>query len=219
MTQPGLPFHIFIKNTTYVTLLIMVGDVLTCSMAAFAFARLRFPNRDKLFILVISTMMLPDVATMVPTFLLFNAIGWVDTLQPLWIRHWFAGSAFNIFLFRQFFRTIPFELDEAARIDGAGTWRIWLRVVMPLSQPVIATIAIFSFIAGWTDFLDPVIYINSMDKRTIALGLQAYIGAYASSWHFLMAATTITTLPIVIIFLTFQRFFVRGISMTGIAGR
>ena len=219
LTLPGLPFLTFIKNSLHVCFLTVVGDVLTASMAGFAFARLRFPFRDRLFLLVLSTMMLPGAVTMVPTFLLFKTLGWVDTLKPLWVGHWFGGTAFNIFLFRQFMRTLPVELDEAARVDGASNWRIWLQLCMPLSQPAIATVAIFSFIWGWTDFMHPLIYLNSMDKRTVALGLHAFLGTYASTWNYLMAATTITTLPIVIMFFSGQRYFVRGISMTGIAGR
>jgi len=219
MTQPGLPFAIFYKNTIYITLLSIAGNLITASMAGFAFGRLRFPLRDKLFILVISTMMLPFAVTMVPTYLLFNAVGWLNTFKPLWIPHWFGGGAFNIFLFRQYFRTIPIELDEAARIDGAGNWHIWLGICLPLSQPVIATVAIFSFISGWTDFMGPLIYLNSMDKRTIALGLYAFVDQYSAGWNYMMAATTLSILPIVLVFVLGQRYFVRGITMTGMAGR
>ena len=214
-----LPFHLYFRNTLVVTVWGVAGCVITSSLVGFGFARLRFPGRDFLFVLLLSTMMLPWIVTMIPRFIMFKAIGWVDTLLPLFVPEWFGGSPFYIFLVRQFFMTIPYELDEAARVDGASNWRIWLQILVPLSGPVMATVMIFSFISNWNDFMGPLIYLNSMDRRTVALGLANFKGLYSSEWNLMMAASTVTVIPILLLFFFAQRYFMKGIVMTGMGGR
>ncbi len=214
-----LPFHLFVKNTLIITLSATAGSILTASLAGFAFARLRFPARTFLFGLCLSSMMLPYAVTMIPQFILFKSLGWVNTLLPLTVPAWFGGGAFFIFLCRQFFMTIPYEYDDAARIDGAGEWQIWARVMLPLSRPVIATIAVFSFVNHWNDFMGPLIYLHSMEKRTIAVGLRTYLGMEGTDWNYLMAAAVASTLPILILFFSAQRYFIKGVVMSGLAGR
>jgi multiple sugar transport system permease protein len=214
-----LPFHLFVKNTLIITLSATAGSILTASLAGFAFARLRFPARTFLFGLCLSSMMLPYAVTMIPQFILFMALGWVNTLLPLTVPSWFGGGAFFIFLCRQFFMTIPYEYDDAARIDGAGEWQIWARVMLPLSRPVIATIAVFSFVNHWNDFMGPLIYLHSMEKRTIAVGLRTYLGMEGTDWNYLMAAAVASTIPILILFFSAQRYFIKGVVMSGLAGR
>lgn len=214
-----LPFALFFRNTLIVTTLGVLGSVLTSSMVGFGFARLRFPGRDVLFVLLLSTLMLPWIVTMIPRFIMFKTVGWVDTLLPLFVPEWFGGSAFFIFLVRQFFMTIPYDLDEAARVDGASNWRIWSQILLPLSGPVIATVVIFSFINNWNDFMGPLIYLNSLDRRTLALGLANFKGLYSSEWNLMMAASTVTVAPILVLFFVAQRYFMKGIVMTGMGGR
>lgn len=214
-----LPFHIFLKNTLIVTFVSMIGGVLTASLTGYAFARLRFRGRDFLFTLCLSTMMLPSAVTMIPQFILFRNLGWVDTLKPLTVPAWFGGGAFFIFLCRQFFMSIPYEYDDAAKIDGANEWQIWARIIMPLSHPVIATMTIFSFVNHWNDFMGPLIYLHSMEKRTIAIGLRTFVGMDGSDWNYLMAAAVATTIPVLILFFSAQKYFIRGVVMSGLSGR
>lgn len=214
-----LPFALWAWNTIVIVVLSMAGSILTASMAGFGFARLRFPGRGVLFTVVLSTMMLPSIVTLIPKFILFTNLGWVNTNLPLWVPSWFGGDAFFIFLCRQFFLTVPHELDEAARIDGASSWRIYLQLMLPLSKPVIATMAIFAFQGGWNDFLGPLIYLPDREKMTLAVGLNTMLGMYQTNWNYLMAASTMMTLPVVIIFFLAQRHFIRGITTTGLAGR
>jgi multiple sugar transport system permease protein len=214
-----LPFAMWAWNTIVIVVLSMAGSILTSSMAGFAFARLRFPGRGILFTIVLSTMMLPSIVTLIPKFILFTNLGWVNTNLPLWVPAWFGGDAFFIFLCRQFFLTIPHELDEAARIDGASSWRIYGQLMLPLSKPVLATMAIFAFQGGWNDFLGPLIYLPDREKMTLAVGLNTMLGMYQTNWNYLMAASTLMTLPVIIIFFLAQRQFIRGIATTGLAGR
>ncbi len=214
-----LPFAMWAWNTIVIVVLSMAGSILTSSMAGFGFARLRFPGRGVLFTVVLSTMMLPSIVTLIPKFILFTNLGWVNTNLPLWVPSWFGGDAFFIFLCRQFFLTIPHELDEAARIDGASSWRIYLQLMLPLSKPVLATMAIFAFQGGWNDFLGPLIYLPDREKMTLAVGLNTMLGMYQTNWNYLMAASTMMTLPVIIIFFLAQRQFIRGITTTGLAGR
>jgi multiple sugar transport system permease protein len=214
-----LPFHLFVKNTLIITLTATAGSILTASMAGFAFARLRFPGRNFLFGLCLSSMMLPYAVTMIPQFILFKSIGWINTLLPLIVPSWFGGGAFFIFLSRQFFMAIPYEFDDAARIDGAGDWQIWARVMTPMSRPVMATIAVFSIVNHWNDFMGPLIYLHSIEKRTIAVGLRTYLGMEGTDWNYLMAAAVASTIPILILFFSAQRYFVKGVVMSGLAGR
>jgi len=210
-----IPFATFVKNTAVVTGLCILGELSTASIVAYAFARLRFRGKTILFWLVLSTMMLPGQVTMIPVFILFNALGWVDTLKPLIVPSFFGGGAFYIFLLRQFFSSIPFELDDAAKIDGCTPFGIYWRVVLPLSKPALATVAVFSFVEHWNDFLRPLIYLNSLEKQTIAVGLRSFQGQHGTDFHWLMAASTMALIPILIIFFIAQRHFVRGMALTG----
>ena len=213
------PFHLYLRNTLTVVAGAMSGTLLTSSMAAYAFARLRFPGRSALFSIVIMTMMLPGVVTMIPTFVLFKLLGWVNTLYPLFVPAWFGGSAFNVFLFRQFFMTLPYELEEAARIDGAGFFRIYSRITVPLSGPVFATVAIFSFIGNWNNFMGPLIYLTSREKFTLALGIQTFRSEFQVRWANIMVAASLMTIPCLLVFFFFQRFFFQGVVMSGVSGR
>lgn len=213
------PFLLFARNTLIITAGAMAGTLITSSMVAYGFARLRFPGRDVLFVVLLSTMMLPWIVRLIPSFLIFKYLGWIDTYLPLIVPYWFGGGAFYIFLVRQFFMTIPYELGEAARIDGASSWRIWLQLMVPLSQPVMATVAVFSFIQHWNAFLLPLIYIRSLENRTISLGLQAFQGMSGDRWNLLMAASAMATFPMIALFFFAQRFFLRGIVTTGLHGR
>jgi len=171
-----IPLGTFIKNTVIVTIMCMMGELLTASMVAFAFARLRFRGNNFLFWLVLSSMMLPGQVTMIPIFILFKTLGWVDTLKPLIVPSFLGGGAFYIFLLRQFFTSIPKELDEAAKLDGCSPLRIYWHIILPLSKPALATVAVFSFIAHWNDFMTPLIYLNSIEKQTLAIGLKWFQG-------------------------------------------
>jgi multiple sugar transport system permease protein len=214
-----LPFGRYLVNTLVITIVATAGSVLSSSFVAFGFARLRFPERDKLFVLVLATLMIPWQVTLIPTFILFKELGWVNTYLPLTVTHFFGGGAFNIFLMRQYYMTIPYDLDEAARIDGASSLQIWWQVLLPLATPALGTIAVFGVLHHWNDFLGPLIFMNKPDMRTMALGLQFFIGQYGTRWNQLMAVSVIMTLPIIALFFSAQRLFMRGIVMTGLAGR
>ena len=214
-----LPFARYFLNSLIVSLLATLGNTLSASFVAFGFARLRFPERDKLFVLVLMTLMIPFQVTLIPTFILFKNLGWVNTYLPLTVPHFLATSAFYVFLMRQFFMTIPYDLDEAARIDGASSFQIWWRILLPLSAPALGTVAVFSMLNSWNDFLGPLIYMNKPDMRTMALGLQFFVGQYGTRWNQLMAVAVVMTAPVVFLFFFAQRFFMRGIAMTGITGR
>jgi ABC-type glycerol-3-phosphate transport system permease component len=214
-----VPFYVYVGNTFLITLLATLGTVVTSSLAAFAFARLRFPARNFMFLLVISTMMLPGAVTLIPRFLIFRSLGWLDTFLPLIVPYWLGGTAFSIFLLRQFFLSLPRELDEAARLDGASSLQILLRVVLPLSGPALATVVIFQVWGHWNEFLDPLIYINSMDKYTIALALRNFQNVRSQRINYLMAMSLIQVLPILLLFFSAQRYFIRGIHLSGLSGR
>ncbi len=215
----AVDFARYFWNTLYVTLASTAGTLLTASLAAFAFARLRFPLRGPLFGVVLSTIMLPGIVTLIPTFILFRALDWIDTFKPLVVPNWLGGGAFSIFLFRQFFMTLPLELDEAARVDGASNFLIYWRILLPLSTPVLATVAIFSIIYNWNDFFTPLIYLQSPEKWTMAIGLQSFKDLYSTSWNLMMAASTVMIAPLLALFFTAQQYFTSGIQMSGIAGR
>jgi ABC-type glycerol-3-phosphate transport system permease component len=184
-------------------------------MVAFAFARLEFRGREPLFWLVLSTMMLPGQVTMIPVFILFNWLGWVDTLKPLIVPSFLGGGAFYIFLLRQFFTNIPRDLDDAAKIDGCSPFTLYWKIILPLSKPALATVAVFSFVGHWNDFMTPLIYLNSPENQTIAVGLQSFRGQYGTDLHLLMAASTLALLPVLAIFASAQRYFIQGITFTG----
>ena len=217
------------RNTVIITVAGVIGQVISSAIVAYSFSRLRWRGRDTLFSLVLATMMLPSVVTMIPQFVLFAkypAFGfqdsqtWINTFLPLTVPA-FTGSAFNIFLLRQFMRGIPIELSEAAKIDGAGEVRIWWDIVMPLSKPALATIAIFTFNGAWTDFMGPLLYLQSEELYTLQLGLRQFEAAAggAPAWHWLMAASLIVMLPVLAVFVSFQQYFIEGISLTGMGGR
>lgn len=214
-----LPFGLFFKNTTVITFSTMLGQILSASLVAYGFARLRARGRDLLFMLVLATMMIPSQVTMIPTFILFSLLGWVNTFKPLIIPSYFGGGAFFIFLLRQFYMTIPLELDDAARIDGCGYFDIYWRILLPLIKPGLATVAIFSFMWTWNDFMGPLIYLNSFEKLTIALGLSRFTGMYGmSAWNLLMAASLVATLPCLLLFFFAQKYFIQGVVITGLKG-
>lgn len=205
-----------LSNTVVITTLSVLGQVLSCSLVGFGFARFSFRGRNILFMIMLSTMMLPAQVTMIPVFVLFRSLGMIDTFWPLVIPMWLA-SPFFVFMFRQFFAQIPEELIEAARIDGASNWRIYWQLMMPLSGPVIAIVSIYTFLAAWNDFLNPLIYLNSAENRTIALALNAFRGQYGvSDVHLLMAATVVAMLPCIVLFFAMQRYFVQSIAMSGL---
>ncbi len=209
-------FLVALKNTLTITVLCLIGQVSSASLVAYGFARIRFPGRDFLFALVLSTMMLPSQVTMIPMFILFRSLGWVDTFKPLIVPSFFGGGAFFIFLLRQFFLTIPKDLEDAARIDGCGRVRIFLQIILPLAKPALITVSIFSFMSHWNDFMGPLIYLNSEHKRTLAIALQSFQGQYTADWNLLMAASVVVLIPVLVIFFTLQRYFVEGIVLTGL---
>jgi multiple sugar transport system permease protein len=213
-----LPFHLFLKNTLTITISCIIGQTLSASLVAFGFSRMRFPGRDFLFIMVLATMMLPAQVTMIPSFILFVKLRWIDTLKPLIVPSFFGGGAFFIFLLRQFFLTIPSELEDAAKIDGCSPLGIFRNVALPLSKPALATVAIFSFMGHWNDFMGPLIYTQSMEKKTLALGLFSFKGLHGTEYHLMMAAAIAVLLPVLIIFFSAQKYFVQGIVMSGIKG-
>lgn len=212
-----IPFASCFKNTVIITFTSVVGLMLASSLAGYSFARLRWKGKNVLFIIVLSTMMLPTQVTMIPQFIVFRHLKWIDTFWPLIVPA-FAGSAFQIFLFRQFFMTIPVEYDEAARIDGCTIMGIYWRIILPMSLPVLATGALFAFRFRWDQFLEPLIYLHSIRNYTIALGLRMFLGEYSTSWHYLMAASCVSMLPVLITFFVGQRYFVQGVVVTGIKG-
>jgi ABC-type glycerol-3-phosphate transport system permease component len=217
-----VPFATFTLNTIIITVLSVTGMLLTSSIVAYSFARFRYPGRDIFFLITLGTMMLPYEVTLIPTYLLFNRLGWLDTFLPLIVPYWFGGNAFSIFLMRQFFMTIPRELDDAARIDGANFIRIFWNILMPLSGPALATLAVIGFIANWNDFLGPLIFLESRSNFTIALGLRYFQNVAGLGGepmhHLLMAASVTFTIPCIVIFFVAQRYFVQGIALSGVKG-
>jgi ABC-type glycerol-3-phosphate transport system permease component len=212
-----LPFDRFYLNTLKITGLTVIGVVISSSLAGFAFARLRFPGRNLLFIIVLSTMMLPYHVTIIPQYMLFAKLGWVNTHAPLWVPWWF-GDAFSIFLLRQFFMTIPLELDDAARIDGCSRFGVFLRIILPLSVPVLAVVAIFEFTWSWNNFFSPLIYLNSIKLFPVALGLHQFIQKAGTNLQYMMAQTVVFVIPVLVVFFIAQSRFVQGIVVTGVKG-
>ena len=213
-----VPFLNYYRNSVFVASLAVLGSVLSSSLVAFAFARLRGPGKNILFIILLSTLMLPTEVTLVPIYLTMRYLGWLDSFRPLIIPYWFGG-AFYIFLLRQFFMTIPTELDDAAKIDGATFFDIYWRIVIPLSKPALATVAIFSFYDSWNDFRGPLIYLNSQNLLTLPLGLSHFMSQLGNThWNYLMAATLLTLIPPLLIFFFAQRFFIQGAVLTGLKG-
>jgi multiple sugar transport system permease protein len=211
------PFVIYFRNTIYVVFMDLIGTVLSASIVGFAFARLRWRGRDLLFIFTLATMMLPGAVTLIPRYLIFKELHWLDSYRPLWVPSFF-GYPFFIFLMRQFYTTIPFDLDDAALIDGCSHFGVWRRICLPLTKPALAACGIFTFNATWNDFLGPLIYLSSQNKLTLALGLLAFRGPHVTDWHLLMAASVIAMAPVIALFFFAQKYFIQGITFTGVKG-
>jgi multiple sugar transport system permease protein len=213
----ALPFFAYFRNTAVIAVLSVLGLLLSSSLAGYSFARLRWRGKSVLFMIVLSTMMLPAQVTMIPRFVLFRYLDWIDTYLPLIVPAWF-GTAFQIFLLRQFFQTIPHEMDEAARMDGCSTLGIYWRIILPLSKPALMTGALFAFQYRWNQFLEPLIYLNTHSKFTLALGLRLFQSSYSTNWNLLMAASTMAMLPVLLAFYFGQRRFIQGVVITGVKG-
>jgi len=214
----SVPFGQYFKNTMTIELFTVSGVLITSIMSAYSFARLKWPGRDWIFAMLLGTMMLPYAVTLIPTFMLWKSFGALNSFVPLTVPAWFGGGAFNIFLLRQFFMSIPKELDEAAYMDGARPFTVLWKVIVPLSKPALIVVGIFSFIDVWNDFLGPIIYLNSNEKFTLALGLATFKGLYNAQWGYLMAASATIVAPILLLFFFAQRYFIEGITLTGIKG-
>ena len=213
----AVPFLKYFINTFTILIPSVIGILISCCMGAYAFSRLNWPYRDFVFAVLMTTLMLPYAVTLIPTFLIWAKLGLVNTFWPLIIPKWF-GAIFYIFLLRQFFLTIPKELDEAAKIDGANPLQILWHVILPLSRPALITVAIFAALAEWNDFLGPLIYLNNDEDYTLAIGLAQFTGLYHSQWNLLMAASTMVVIPVIILFFFAQKHFIEGIALTGTKG-
>ena len=212
-----ITFFLYLRNTLTIAILATIGVLISSSLVSYSLARIPWPGRNILFILTIATLMLPFQVTMIPLFIVFKNLGWVNSWYPLIVPHWFGGALY-IFLLRQFFMTIPMELSEAARIDGASELRIYSRIILPLSKPALATVAIFEFIARWRDYIGPLIYLSDQKQYTLSLGIYEYRSQYGAEWGLLMAASVLITMPIILLFFFLQKIFVQGIALTGIKG-
>ena len=221
----ALPFGTFFVNSVKLALLNTVGPLISCSMAAFAFAALRFRFREPIFGLLLATLIIPFQVVLVPNFVLYRLLphpastsgNWIGTQEPLWVGA-FLGGAFGTFLLRQFFLAIPRELGDAARVDGANPWHIYRHIYLPLAQPALATLAIFTFMWTWNDLIDPIIYLRDIETFTLTAGLSLFQGQFVGKWPLLMAGALVSVLPMIVLFVIAQRQFVRGIAMTGIKG-
>jgi multiple sugar transport system permease protein len=221
VTHEKMDFPLYTRNTLVIAVLSVLGAVLSCSLVAYGFAKVPFPGRGVLFAIMLATMMVPFTVRMVPLFSILRWIGdhtpvqMLGTLRPLWVPAFF-GSAFNIFLLRQFYLTIPDELSDAARIDGCSDFGIWWRIILPLSKPALAVVALFTYLWAWNDFLGPLIYMQDPSQYTLALGLQVFQSAHGGTeWHHLMAASVLVCLPVIVLFFLAQRTFIQGIATTG----
>ena len=210
-----LPFGLFFRNSFLIAVTATIGQLLSSSLVAYSFARIRFRGREFFFVLLLATMMVPPQVTMIPMFLMFREIGWTDSFLPLIVPQFFGG-AFNVFLLRQFFRSIPYELDEAALIDGCSKFGVYWRIVLPLSKPALIVVAIFTFLWHWKDLMGPLIYLDSMNKRTIALGLAYLRNPYETGWHLIMAASVAALIPVLILFFIGQKYILEGITLAGV---
>jgi multiple sugar transport system permease protein len=217
LNNPSFKFLLFLKNSLYYCLMSTIGLTLSCSLVAYSFARLRWWGRNFWFIVTLATLMIPYPVTLIPRYLIFSQIGWVNTFKPLIVPD-FLGNAFFIFLLRQFFMTIPVDYSDSARIDGANDFQIFWRIMLPLARPALVTVALFTFLADWNDFLAPLIYLTDGSKYTLAVGLAAFRGQYRTQWDLMMAASTVVTMPVVILFFFAQKQFIQGITMTGMKG-
>lgn len=213
-TIAAFPFWRYARNTLFITVLVVIGNVLSNSFIAYGFAKLDFPGKKLMFALVLSTMMIPGFVTMIPQYVLFSKIGWVGTYLPLIVPSFF-GNSFNIFLMRQFYLSINNELIEAAEIDGANHLYIWSHLMLPLTKPALITIAINSFNAAWNDFLGPLLYIQDQEKYTLQIGLQVFQNQATTQWNYLMAGATLVLIPTILLFFFAQRYFIEGMDLTG----
>ncbi len=217
LTYENTMFATWTLNTLIITFWVVLGILLSSTLVAYGFARVKFPGRNFWFIFTIATIMLPPQVTMIPLYIFYFRIDWLDTFNPLTIPAWFGGGALNIFLLRQFFMSIPTELEDAAYIDGASRFQILWRIFMPLSLPAVLTVAIFSFQSVWNDFYGPLIYLRSIENFTLALGINQFRGLYGDTQiQFMMAVSFLMTIPMIIVFFVAQRFFIRGITLTGV---
>ena len=210
-----IPFFRYFGNTLTIFVLKAIGAAISCSLAAYGFSRLEWPGRDLVFVLVLSTMMLPFQVTMIPLYIIFDRLGWIGTYRPLVVPSW-LGYAFSIFLLRQFFRTIPQEMSEAARIDGCSEFRIYWQIVLPLARPALATLVLYEFMWTWNDFFGPLLYLNDQKRWTLSLGLLQFRSQHSIEWELLMAAATLITLPSIVLYFFGQKTFIQGIATTGL---
>lgn len=215
-TYEGMFFSRWLWNTVYISAMVLLGTLLTSSLCAYGFARIRFPGRDFWFIATIASIMLPPQVTLIPLYVLFFNLGWLNTFHPLIIPAWFGGGAINIFLLRQFFLQLPVELEDAAYIDGANRLQIWGRIFIPLSLPALLTVAIFTFQGTWSDFYGPLIYLTGRDKYTLVIGMNLFNSQFGTEIHYMMAIAFLMTIPMIIVFFVAQRYFVGGIVLTGV---
>lgn len=217
LTSPAFPFLRLLRNTLFYTVFSTLGVLLSSIIVAYAFARLEFRGRDVLFAITLSTMMLPGIVTLIPTYILFRWFGWVGTYAPLIVPYFF-GSAYNIFLLRQFMMTIPWELTDAAKVDGANEFTTMVKIVTPLVKPALLVIAVFHFMWTWNDFFGPLIYLDDITEYPLVMGLYAFQTRFGVKWNLMMAASLSTTLPLIILFFIAQRYFIEGITLTGLKG-
>jgi multiple sugar transport system permease protein len=215
-----LPFVRFFRNSVVIAVFAVIGDVVSSAFIAYGFARLRFPGRSLLFLLMLSTMMFPFAVRMIPLFIIFRELGWINTFLPLIVPSYFGTNAFFIFLLYQFFRGIPNQVTEVARVDGANELQIWWHIVLPLARPALAVVAILAFQQSWNDFLQPLVFLTDQNNFTVTLGLYSLIGGQDATqrWQYLMAATVVTITPVVVLFFFAQRYFIRGITISGLKG-
>ena len=211
------PFGRYYVNTTIITVLSVIGQVCSSAVVAYGFARFRFPGRGLLFLIVLSTLMIPFHMLIIPRFILFKYMNWLDTFLPLIVPNFFGG-AFSIFLLRQYFMTIPLDLDEAAKMDGASAFQIFIRIILPLARPALGAVAVFEFMSTWNDFLGPLIYLSSDRNYTVSIGLAAFRNDYFTAWHLYMAAAAVAMLAPLIVFFLAQKYFISGVALTGSGG-
>ncbi|MGF9700189.1 MULTISPECIES: carbohydrate ABC transporter permease [Paenibacillus] len=212
-----IPFHRFYFNSVYIAVVVVLGTVFFASLAGYAFAKIPFKGRNVVFLILLSAMMIPHEVTAIPMFLFMRQLGWIDTHLPLILLPIFgAGGVFGIFVMRQFFITVPTELEEAAMIDGCNRFRIYARIMLPIAKPGMATLTIFTFVTIWNEFFDPLIFINSRELMTLPLGLSLFTDEVGTAWHYLMSATVMATVPLLVVFFIAQRRFIEGVAMTGL---
>ncbi len=211
------PFGRYYVNTTIITTLSVIGQVLSSAVVAYGFARFRFPGRGFLFLVLLSTLMIPFHMLIIPRFILFKYLGWLDTFLPLIVPNFFGG-AFSIFLLRQYFLTIPLDLDEAAKMDGANAFQIFMSIILPLARPALGAVAVFEFVSTWNDFLGPLIYLSSDRNYTVSIGLAAFRNDYFTAWHLFMAASAVAMLAPLVVFFLAQKYFISGVALTGSGG-